>query len=370
MEPRLNTCERWIANRPCSHADRSTAWKQVGSILLNAGLIVLTLLLLAAFAAQAHAQSETQDAPAVYVFTAPGCAPCAALKEMISNGQVGEHRFFEVRGDSETYREFLRTVPGRDVEIDPAYIGRLSYRSTRTQLVPAVWVRGRTHYWSGYTAETLPELQRYLAQTVQPAVVPRRPPAPQPQRLNPGTVVDLELEGDESGFDGVQIVVAVAHLTDRFPELRAEVARRADRVLQDLASTHIGEKVRATFVAEVADAERYQALCHAVGMQPAPAACFVLVPQRFSGLKGLLVKRAHTALAEHFVLPLQQAGVHVVLERLHGPTYDAVLDVVLERQPPESPGPGEGLQFLAAAWLSERSNVMRRLLARFGFATA
>lgn len=357
---RISNMDRWKHNIPCRRRDGERAAQ---SILQFVHLVVIVMIAVAGVAvlsALAHGQDRRQ--PEVIVFRLPTCAPCHALKLDVQEGRLGPRpmRFIDASQESDISREFEATVRPTNQTVPNGYVGQVNLRPHQI-LLPVVWVRGSTHFWQGYTVQHAAALKEYLDRNTSPAAQPagpRRPPSP-------ASVAQVE------DFDGVQIVVACARLTESVPELRSEAARRAQRVLEQLAQTHIGQQVRASFIAEIADPDRFARVCNAVGMTPAPAFCLVLVPERLSGVKGLLVGRVHAALGEHFLVPLQQAGVHVILERLHGTTYDALLDVVLERSgtPSDPYSPGDGMKFLAAAWLGERSNLARRLLARFGLAT-
>lgn len=343
----ISNSDRWRHNIPCD--DR---------VRLNWRTVAISLIIAASCAAVAtFAHGAEERLPQLVIFSLPGCTPCEQLKQAVAAGGIDGYEIVPSAARGPLFDEFLSVVAEVDKDLDPAHVGPLAVRP-RQLFVPIVWIRGRDHYWIGFRGDQLERLQRYLAQY--------RPAA--------GTLIERKVSIETSPvsepFDGVRIVVAVNQLTDAMPQLRADIARRSDRVLQELAQTHVGTAVRAHLVTAVADPLKFQQLSGAVGMAPDPAACFVLIPEKFNALKGLIVKQVHAALSEHFLIPLQQAGVHVILERLHGATYDAVLDVVDDsaggRDSPFTPE--NGTQFFLAAWLTERSNLARRLLARLGLA--
>lgn len=345
---RFSNTDRWRHNLPCDDAPRLN-WRAVAIGLLIAGSCAVAAKL-------AHGAEDRL--PQLVIFSLPGCTPCEQLKQAVAAQGIDGYEIVQSAARGPLFEEFLTSVSEVDQELDPAHVGPLAVRP-RQLFVPIVWIRGRDHYWIGYRADQLDRLRRYAAQ-YKPAA---------------GTLIDRKVSSvspplPSEPFDGVRIVVAVGHLTEALPEFRAEIARRADRVLQELSQAHVGSAVRAHLVTEIADPGKFSRLSAAVGLRPDPAACFVLVPEKFNALKGLIVKQVHAALGEHFLIPLQQAGVHVILERLHGATYDAVLDVIDDHAADGgSPfTPENGTQFFLAAWLTERSNLARRLLARLGLA--
>lgn len=361
---RYSNIDRWRHNIPCARTRRSGTRDAQPILGLVYSILIAMLVVVGVAVLGALAHGQDRRPPEVIVFSLPACRPCQQLKVDVQEGRIGQRalRFVDAARDSDLYREFEAAVRPTAQLVPDGYVGQVNLRPHQ-MFIPIVWVRGLSHFWMGYTPENAAPLKAYLDRSTSPppAALPRRP-------LSPASVA---VRGEDE-FEGVHVIVACATLAESLPELRAEAARRAQRILEQLTRTHVGSKVRASLVAQVSDPDRFSKICNAVGMTPSPAFCLVLVPQQLSGVKGLLVGRVHAALGEHFLVPLQQAGVHVILERLHGATYDAVLDVVLDRS--DAPGdpfsPAEPMKFLAAAWLSERSNLARRLLARFGLAAA
>lgn len=340
----LSNADRWRHNLPCHDAPR-LPWRTVAVALLIAASLAVAATIV-------HGAEDRL--PQLVLFSLPGCTPCEQLKQAVADGLPG-YDIVQSAARGPLFDEFLGAVAEVDQELDPTHVGPLAVRP-RQLFVPIVWIRGADHYWIGYRPDQLDRLRRYVAQ-YKPAA---------------GRLIERKVSADpplpSEPFDGVRIVVAVGQLTEALPEFRAELARRADRILQELAQTHVGSAVRAHLVAEIAAADKFNRLASAVGLKPDPAACFVLIPEKFGSLKGLIVKQVHAALGEHFLIPLQQAGVHVILERLHGTTYDAVLDIVDGGDTPSPFTPENGTQFFLAAWLTERSNLAKRLLARLGLA--
>ncbi len=355
----FTNADRWRHNLPADDAPRIGPWAVVAAIL--------AALALAAGAGMAHGADTT---PAVVVFTMPGCSPCQSLKSAEADGQLAGFRVVYADRTSPLYAEFARSVADTWQDLDPAYIGPVPKRPQAGILVPAVWVRGSAHYWSGFTVGDLPRLRLYLEQTIHQ--VARQPdPSPVTNTTIPQRPRDA---APREPFDGVHVAVLIPTLTSRSAELRADLARRADLALQELVRSNLGDKARAYLVAEVADPDRFNRLTAATGIRPGPGgppvACHVLIPERFRGLQGWMVGQVQASLGEHFLTPLQNAGVSVILERIHGGTYEAVLQALAER-PDDSQGPRppvEPVPFVVAAWLSERSDLARRLLARLGFA--
>jgi len=167
-------------------------------------------------------------------------------------------------------------------------------------------------------------------------------------------------------------VVTVANLSDQMPDFRADVARRADRALSELVRQTIGDKATARIIAQVADPDRYDAVCKASGVKPGangiPVACQLLIPEQFKGMQGIIAAKAEQALDQHFLVPLQSAGISVIIERIHGETYGAVLEAATGDPVGDSSplDPEQVVPFGVAAYLSERSNLARKLLAMLG----
>ncbi len=342
----FSNADRWRHNVPCHDTPR-LQWRAVAITLIIAASLAVAATI-------AHGAEERL--PQLVLFSLPGCTPCEQLKLAVAGGEITGYEIVQSAARGQLFDEFLGAVAEVDQELDPAHVRPLAVRP-RQLFVPIVWIRGTDHYWTGYRPDQLDRLRRYVAQ-YKPAA---------------GRLMERKVSADpplpSEPFDGVRIVVAVGQLTEALPEFRAELARRADRVLQELAQTHVGSAVRAHLVTEIADPGKFARIASAVGLKPDPAACFVLVPEKFGALKGLIVTQVHAALGEHFLIPLQQAGVHVIMERLHGATYDAVLDVLDDNASRDGPfTPEHGTQFFLAAWLTERSNLAKRLLARLGLA--
>lgn len=355
----LSNLERWKYNQPArTQRRRHEGWGLLGAVMMLAAAAIVVLCATIGRAADAR---PTQR-PELVIFSMPGCRPCGQLRQDVAAGGISGYDITWAGRQDPLYDEFATAVPTTDADLNPGYIGPVNARPAQGLLVPAVWIRGTSHYWSGYHPGQLERLRRYLSDYY-----------PRPQTQAP-TAPALEPQPSAlDNFDGVHVIVAVSQLSQQARELRAAVARRADLALQELSRTHLGSKVQAAFVAEVADADRYARLVAAAGMSPTadnPFACYVLIPEKFSGYKGWLLGQVETALAEHFLVPLQQAHVSVILERIHGGTYEAVLEALAGNGPvPASPAPPvDPVPFALSAWISERSDLMRRLFGYFGLA--
>lgn len=363
------TADRWRHNIPATDRPRI-----IRAFLSAAAILFIIFAVLGMAATMAHGALPQRD---VVIFTAPGCGPCEQLKSVVHTGSflgTGVNVIVTERGDP-LYDEFCATVEQSPYDIEPGRVGPVGKRP-RSVLLPAVWVRGSANYWIGYRPDLLSQLQQFLVNEVaalpqpsqkwvpvqQPRLTPAAPaqPSPAPSPIEPD-------------FDGVYVIVTIANLSSQMTEFRADVARRADRALSELVRQTVGDKVAANIIAEVADPDRFNAVCRSSGVRPGangiPVACHVLIPERFKGFQALIVKRVELALNQHFLVPLQSAGISVVIERIHGETYGAVLEAAQGNGDgtPSPLSPEHSIPFALSAWLAERSNLARRLLMMFGF---
>jgi hypothetical protein len=370
MHHQFSTAERWQLNLPATDEPRL----RVPLLVVTLALAMVISLGAATLAHGAGPILQTADRPVtaeVYVFSTPGCSACQMLKSDLRQSGVPGYRVVLFDQGGPEYAEFCATVPQVNAEMPGDRIGVVGKRPV-SPVFPMVWIRGTQHYWVGYSSGAFGDLQQYLADNY-----PGRAPSPvQPALPLTQTVPVASPAAPRNDFDGVHVIVTIANLTAQMPEFRADVARRADRALSELVRQTIGEKASAHIIAEVADPKRFDAVCAAAGMRPGangiPVACQVLIPERYKGLQALLVRQVEQALDQHFLVPLQSAGVQVIIERIHGETYGAVLDAAtgdLDGSPAPL-DPENTIPFALAAWLGERSNLARRLLIAAGLMKA
>lgn len=361
MRESTTNAERWKHNVPC---DDRPPLRAMICILMGAVAAVIGFAVLAA-----HAAHGAEPGRQLVILSAPGCIPCNQLQQAAEAGAFPGCTVVIVDSPNDPLsQEFARQFPAGNDQPAPEFAGTLTLRPPR-MLYPALWMRGSSNFWLGYNPSLLSAVQNYVGQSGRPAGDWRRVPSPAPvETRTREETYPQPLPADE--LEGVHVVVAVGKLTETANDLRASVARRADQALQELVRTTVGTKVRATLIAEVADPDKFHAVAQATGITPQPVACYVLVPERFHGIKGLIVGRVEAALSEHYLVPLQRSGISVLFERIHGGMYEAVMDALAgETEPAPTPfAPSNEAQFIASAWISERLNLAKRLLARFGLA--
>lgn len=371
------TADRWRQNIPAT--DRPRLRSLIGLftvILLTLGIVLGAAVTLAKGAEPPIHLTRQTGEPEVILFTVPGCSPCEQLKHAIFSGQLPGLNITVADQSDPLYAEFLATVEPSQFDLEPGRMGGIG-RRPKTPIFPAVWVRGSLNHWVGFQPGIVSQLRHFLMEDAatlgrqwKPLPAPATlPMVPIPDPLNSSPIQSAPITNAD--FDGVHVIVTIANLTSQMPEFRADVARRADRALSELVRQTIGDKVAATIVAEVADPTRFDAVCRAAGVRPGangiPVACTVLIPERFKGLQAMLVKRVEYALDQHFLVPLQSAGISVVIERIHGETYGAVLEAATGSVDGSSPlSPEHAIPFALSAWLAERSNLARRFLAALG----
>ncbi|WP_437193544.1 hypothetical protein [Planctomicrobium sp. SH527] len=372
-----STADRWRQNIPATDRPRIRSLIGLFSIIVLTLGLVLGAAVTMAKGAETPVRLTRQSAePEVVLFTMPGCGPCEQLKRSVYSGELSGFKFVVADQSDPLYSEFQATVEPSQFDLEPGRMGGIG-RRPRTPIFPAVWVRGSLNHWVGFQSGMVTQLQQFLVNDAaslgrqwQPESTPAvLPMVPIPDPINPTPSQPAPVASAD--FEGVHVIVTIANLTSQMPEFRADVARRADRALSELVRQTIGDKVAATIVAEVADPTRFDAVCRAAGVRPGangiPVACTILIPERFKGLQAMLVKRVEYALDQHFLVPLQSAGISVVIERIHGETYGAVLEAATGAVDGSTPlSPEHAIPFALSAWLAERSNLARRLLAALG----
>ena len=375
----MNTELRWKQNAPSGLRPRE-------SFVVTVGLLaVVTVLALVVAATARGAEYSRPDSVAV-LFTGEGCQPCKQLQADVQSGQLPGWRFelVTVTADGVDRPELLRQFNGElpaGGPIPPDYSGPLDFRPPDL-LVPVTWVPGTGACFVGYSKADQPRLRRFLEQCRQrqpgpPVTAPLPEPRPLPNPTPAATARPAAepTRGPVSTavvppdwLQGVRLVLAVPELADQAARLRADLARRAGESLEQLARERLG--VQAELVAQVADPDRFERLRLATGDDGRRAVLHVLAPDSVSGVRGLLVQQAEAMLADHFLPSLQRARVNVILQRLHGGTYEAAV-AALDGQPAEPPtrSPAEpAAAFVSSAWATERLRFARRLLAYLGLA--
>jgi hypothetical protein len=380
MHEQLCTAERWRQNVPCT--DQPDPWKPLRTALLSVGALVV-LLLAVALAKGAEPVTHQADRPAEphMVLFSDGSRPCQEFVEAFRRGELPIARLLVARygtdGWSNHIAQLTQTIPvdphGRTLH--PNYVGPLTVlpRQPHELPVPAVWIPGSREVWIGYRDSDRTRLAAWLSQHTLRALPPlerTRRTWPSIRGQSPGSIAATtysEAEFYDEEFDGVAVIVTMPELSDAHDDERAALAVRVDRALQELVSQMVGRNVRAYFVAHVADPQTFDQVAAVTGMSRDGPVVHVLIPERIRGLKAFLVGRVEAALEEHFLQQIRSARVNVVLERLHGGTYEAVLATVANRPGPvageEVPLP-QSLFYLLMAWLSERSDLARRIIER------
>ena len=393
--------ERWKNNRPVD--PRAIDRFPLGSVLLLLAVLAGVIWILGGALAEAGETEnrEAKHAPVIHavIFKSHGCTPCAQLDGDGLDIFAGCNLHTVTYGSAEWgryYAEFCRTV-SLDASINltqSGYIGPLSARPAEIQ-VPSIWFPHGDGYWNGYRREDRDHLaawiheQRVIVSKRFHAQPYRRSVPTLPRSINaPGTwqdSVEDAMQTDPPMFvdhpsmqylEGVHLVACLGELSDEHVELRSSLAKRIDRSLQEVAERYVGGKVRAHFVARVADRETFDRLVEITGIDPrddqgdeakVPVVLHLLIPEHFGGIKGLIARRVETALQQHFFEAVRVAKINPIIQRLDGGTYEAAVAAVTSRLGPldDSPGPFDPITFFASAWLSERSNLARRILSYF-----
>jgi len=260
-----------------------------------------------------------KDRPLI-VFTSPKCKPCEQFKAEIKDQAVAANIKYVMEGSEEwgTYTRKFEAATGQRVTAAPTFWvdGSTEFRQTFTP--------GTALSVIGWAIKIIKFLVTMIAGDKPDGSISGDAVAEYSLDLQPIPESDLPPTPSEAiveDFEGVRIVLAVAELPTLVPSLRKIWVAQAEQRLRDKSADLFKGQAVLDLVTQRNRPAAYGRLGEVFGELPDPATCYVFVPARRLGLKGLIVKRVEKKLEAQLLPSLRRARIVLVIERIHGQQF-------------------------------------------------
>jgi len=309
-------------------------------------------------------QATAANRPVLVVFTRPDCPPCAEFERDYRAGMYAAYDVRKCHWDGTAWS-------------DPALAAEYAaVRPDEEWGFPTFWVRGTSARHVGYgETERKGGLLQWVAGVVKTVIggagnllIGEPQPAPRPALPKPATNPDenpqpyvrppaappsapstsRDGEPGAGSLDPADVTVVVLVKNTGGTVIRGVGSAALERLINGQVRRQveeaIGGKVDFRVVFERSAPTRHAAVIDAAGVAgESVIEVIVLVKKRFTGVSGLVVGIVGKVFKSRIEEALSKAPVEVVLERIAGDTYAAVLDATEVVEPaPEPSGDDAG----------------------------
>ncbi len=403
MKPsEMSTLDRLRSNVPVTRSEyqqrnsKLAAWGG-GTLIIVAALIIVCTIGGCHPAHGAEPQMEAfrrrYDQPAIVqlaMFSTPGCTACANAANDAKAGRLIGVDLVQVYynapqkrwTDPARWEQFGNSFPHDDAAFQRAsQSGMLEFNVLPTKTAdlsyPIFWFPGSSTYRVGYESSASHELTNWAmreAKAFTERSTSQPIPQPQPQlnasvngvvpfgdggqagfqmQMNQATY-QQQLQGQTpqgyqpqvvmkaEDFDGVSVVLVVGDLTKILdvPFVKQFVLNAANGLREKL-HTAISDKIRVKVIAKQFDPESYDRVIALTVDPPDPFRLYALIPQRSKGIKGFIVEKIKSAIADHVEAKLQNLHIHPLLEKESASMFEGIQDIAFAPKPSTPPKPSD-----------------------------